>query len=347
MRSYFLIRFRDDFRSPGYVSCWEPSLDVTAPPPFADQLIDPWQDTPDPATFRYHTLTDYFYQQSRMNAANPVYLFGDVYPRAGGQPVVYETLYNEAHYRNAGGIPEVLTEVFSSLGDPSIDFSVYDKNEDGYFDQVIMLFRSMIGHGGGVLAANGQVGLAGTAMMRRAPSLPLPVITRDGISINWAMSGQVNAIMNSCFNPPPGNYTVRKARPIVQLVAHELVHQYMEIDGVSDSQLGHLNTFWDNAIPTNTFIPPGCCSSLTPCRDVYTFSIMGGVTNNYNGNSTLTMAGHERVMLGYSVPTVITHTTNSILARDLFTTGDIYRIHIGSITGGRTTINQHCQSSKH
>lgn len=78
------------------------------------------------------TLTEYFYRQSQGRFT----LYGDVF--------AVEASYDESHYpiTDFGGRNILTKDVLDQLdSDPTVDFSQYDQNGDGYVDHIFMVVR--------------------------------------------------------------------------------------------------------------------------------------------------------------------------------------------------------------
>ncbi|MEL7170778.1 MAG: hypothetical protein AAGN64_15650, partial [Bacteroidota bacterium] len=157
-----------------------------------------------------------------------------------------------------------------------------------------------------------------------------------GIQADYANSGFVNMVGAACFDPQ-GDY---KSSGVSQIIVHEHTHDLFQ-ERASDN-IGHLIAMGKGGgseaiLNGENGVPSGDSLNGQPASRYYDYLLMGGNTPyGIYTKGALTMAVHERTILGWLDPIPLASDQLGVTARDLYTYGDAYQIAVGQRSSGDT-----------
>ncbi len=274
---------------------WPLFPDPTTLPTSAPLLISP---SPDPP-FVDSTLTAYFHQQS----LGQMTVFGHVHPR-----VLVSLEPEEAYHGSNGGYGKLATEILTRLDADGVDFGDYDVNQDGRVDHIFLIIR------GDSEKDNRRITWTGASCLdaRCANGPPvgpyIPPLTLDGVLVDWDLSGSI------VYNRTPGN--VFPHYWLVRMMAHEIGHDFWRRFFI------HIPAVTSNDVPIE--------SNYSPATNVVGYVLMAGAGGGRDARGDLTISAFERHLLGWIDCETLSSDRKDVRVRDLYTTGDCWRIALDS-----------------
>lgn len=302
------VRFEDDSYEqpcqPRYVD-W--SSTQTTPPLSTSHILVPAE--PDGSApippYPDSSLTHYFYAQS----SGSFVMYGETYPE------VIVTAFPESHYNLSGrgvsrsarlGMGEITREALDYIDSKGFAFDQYDRNDDGYVDQIVMIVRRFANDTGNTL-------WTGYSILGDSTE---PELEYDGRLVDWTLSGQFDRYDDAGILLPVA---------LERIIAHETGHK------IWPRTLSHLQPIRTNDVP---YGPPDPVHEPPSRRNGY--SLMPGDGGAFSMAGAETISAFERDLVGWIECPTLVSTTSDVSLADLFDSGDCRKIALDNGSAGNT-----------
>ncbi len=249
------------------------------------------------APFPENSLTEYFYQQSNQSFI----LYGEAYPE------VIETRFDEGHYRISGsgarsqdGLAALTKEILDHVDESGLDFSEYDRNDDGFVDHIFIVPRRF-DKSQGLWSGISSLGNTRT-----------PILSYDGKAIDWNRSGSYSRYGES------GN--IIPLLTLGRLMAHEFGHDLWDRSNIGGV---HLRANTENDVPSNG-----------TNRVAYALMPGAGGADDMAGNETI--SAFERDLIGWIRCTPLQRDEQGVRIDGVYSSGDCRTIELDNGSTGKT-----------
>lgn len=290
------VRFSDDTYDPTCTIGHQGWPHSQLEPDYADDFLAPTTNPP----FDGYYLTKFYYDQSQANFT----LYGDEKGVVVGKHEEYRDP-NVTSYEHLD-IGKLSRDAMDAL-DPTLDFSQYDANEDGYIDHVFIVIRRNMGLK--IASSDGATGYSRLGFYYSGGA------KYDGMKVHSRYSGSVNKLT-----------PILPQMDLTTLLAHEFGHDIWNKG--ANAFFNHLNPIGFNYVP---FDPPLGEDHYHADRMVGYALMLGSGSLTEEVAASNSMSAYERYATGAGWIDCPELSGNQTVALgDVYTTGGCRRLTLGT-----------------